>query len=116
MATYAAVFCPKSGSGAVSSSQNVSNLAAATASSNLTVGTNSKVAISVSYGTGTQTTNCGAAVRFSRGGSAATSADFIVPVGSTVTFDTGAEFDTVSFFNINAAAPTLNISVMQLGN
>lgn len=116
MATFSAVFCPKSGSGAVSVPQNVANLAAATASSNLTVGTNQKLAISVSYGTGTQTTNCGAAVRFSRGGSAATSADFIIPVGATVTFDTGNEFDTVSFFNINAAAPTLNISVLTLGN
>lgn len=117
MATYAAVFSPKSGSGGVSIAQNSLNLAAATASSGLLVGKNSKLAISVSYGTGAQTTNCGATVRFSLGGaSAATSADFIIPVNTTLTFDTGSEFDTVNFFNLNAAAPTLNISVMQLGN
>lgn len=117
MATFAAVFSPKSASGGISTNTfTVSNLAAATASANMTVGKYTKVAISVTPGNTAATTGSGAACRLSVAGSTANSSDFIIPVNSVVTVDTGAEFDTLSFFNINATTGTLNVTVWPLGN
>jgi hypothetical protein len=114
MATPLSVWQPKSATGGISNNQAVTNLAAATASSNLTVGKRQKIAITVSPGGTAATTLSGASVRFSLGGSAAVAGDFILPLNSVTYWETGDEYDTVSFFNINASTGTINVSVMLL--
>ena len=115
MATFSAVFSPKSQSGGISDNQSVTTLAAASASSTLVVGKRQKIAISVTPGTVAATTGSGAAVRFSIATSTAASTDFILPLNTVTTWETGDEFDSVSFYNINATTGTLNITVMRLG-
>lgn len=114
MATFAAVFSPKSKSGGINDNQQVLNLAVTTASATLNVGNRQKIAISVIPGSTAGATQ-GAAVRFSTGAATAASTDFVIPLNTIITLDTGNEFDSVSFFNLNGTG-TLTISVMILGN
>lgn len=102
MASFQAIWQPKSKSGGISDSQS----ATLTASTNqsFTVGVRQILMI---------TTTGNVQVRFSLGASAALTSDFTLPGGSSpgcYFFCTGDEFDTVSF--ISAGTPT--VSVMRL--
>jgi len=116
MATFTAVFGPKSATGGLNDVQVVTNLATTTASSTLTLNNRNMVAISVVPGS-TAGATIGATVRFSSstgaGSATATSGDFSIPLNTVVTFEMGDEFNQLSFFNPNATG-TVTISVMRL--
>ena len=103
MASFQAVWQPKSKSGGVNDNQTVT-LTASTSSS-FTVGVRQKIMITASG-----TVN----VRFSLGAGTAVITDFLLPFGTSpgfYLFDTGDEFDTVSFFPFTG---TPVVSVMRL--
>ena len=112
MAVFSAVFTPAQASGGIEDNQQVINLATTTASSTLTIGVRSIIAISVQNGTTTGAV-LGACVRFSKGSSTAASTDFNVPLNTIITLDLGDAFDSVSFYNPNGTG-TLTINVMRL--
>jgi len=114
---FAAVYSPAPiGQGGIGDNQQVADLAGQAASSVLTVGTNRMIAISVEPGA-TGVAVQGASVRFSLAATlnqTAASTDFVLPLNSITTFDTGQYYDSVSFFNMNIAANHVTISVMRL--
>lgn len=103
MATSQAVWQPKSKAGGINDNQTVT-LTAATSSS-FTVGVRQKIMITASGSVN---------VRFSLGASSAVITDFLLPFGTSpgsYLFETGDEFDTVSFFPFTG---TPTVSVMRL--
>jgi hypothetical protein len=112
MADFAAIYSPASASGGISDNQQITNLAAGTASATLTIGYRYKIAISVVPGT-TSGATAGAAVRFSVGSAVAASTDFVIPLNNVLAWDMGYQFNSVSFYNLNGTG-TLTISVMRL--
>lgn len=107
MATFQAVWQPKSASGGINDSQVVT-LAGSGGTNAITVGVRQKVGLTI---TGP------VYVRFSLGAnSTATTADLSLPGGSSpglYYFETGDEFDRLNFLNNNGASTTV-VSVMRL--
>jgi hypothetical protein len=108
VATFAAVFAPKSQTGGLSDNQQA--VLAASGTANITVGVRQKIRISV--GATTPAATGVVAIRFSFGAnSTAAATDFQLPSG-VFDFETGEEFDRVNLFGVVGCV----ISVMRLQN
>lgn len=101
MATFTAIWQPKSASGGLSDSQQVVLGAAGT--NVVVVGVRQKVLITVT---------AAVSIRFSLGAnSTAVATDFVLPsAGILYYFETGDEFDRINFFS----TPGATVSVMRL--
>ncbi len=102
MATFQAIWQPKSKTGGINDSQCATLIA--TTNQSFTVGVRQKLFI---------TLTATASIRFSLGANTAAVSDFTLPSGASpggYFFETGDEYDTVSF--ISAGTPT--VCVMRL--
>ena len=123
MATYSSVFTPAASTagGGGEDCQKVTTLAVTTASSLLSMGTRIKfVVVVVPAVAASATPTSGANIRFTNSAvtgstTTASAADFMVPLNSALTFDTGDAWNQIEFFNPNTTTgATLDIYVMRL--